>query len=148
MNTVPSDLTLRRAELLGPRGQQWFECLNDIVGTTLEEFDLTFIETLPGGSESYLALTQGADGTDCVVKVLMPNDQGMTAELAGLQAAQGRGYAKLIGANPEQRVLVIEKLGITKGGYKVISNSGINGGQEVPHFHVHILGGQKVNLSI
>jgi diadenosine tetraphosphate (Ap4A) HIT family hydrolase len=44
--------------------------------------------------------------------------------------------------------LVIEKLGITKDGYKVISNSGINGGQEVPHFHIHILGGQKVNLSI
>ena len=83
MNTVPSDLTLRRAELLGPRGQQWIECLNDIVGTTLEEFDLTFIETLPGGSESYLALTQRADGTDCVVKVLMPNDQGMTAEQIG-----------------------------------------------------------------
>ena len=44
--------------------------------------------------------------------------------------------------------LVIKKLGITKGGYKIISNSGINGGQEVPHFHIHILGGQKVNLSV
>lgn len=127
MNTVPSDLTLRRAELLGPRGQQWIECLNDIVGTTLEEFDLTFIETLPGGSESYLALTQGADGTDCVVKVLMPNDQGMTAELAGLQAAKGRGYAKLIGANPEQRVLVIEKLGAP------IANSGLTIQQQLQH---------------
>ena len=44
--------------------------------------------------------------------------------------------------------LVIEKLGIAKDGYKIMSNSGINGGQEVPHFHIHILGGQKVNLSI
>jgi len=44
--------------------------------------------------------------------------------------------------------IVIEKLGIKKDGYKVISNSGINGGQEVPHFHIHILGGQKVTLSI
>ena len=44
--------------------------------------------------------------------------------------------------------LVIEKLGITKDGYKIVSNSGINGGQEVPHFHIHILGGEKVNLSI
>ena len=43
---------------------------------------------------------------------------------------------------------VIERLGITKDGYRVISNSGINGGQEVPHFHIHILGGQKINLSI
>ena len=44
--------------------------------------------------------------------------------------------------------LVIEKLGISKDGYKVISNSGINGGQEVPHFHIHILGGQKINLTV
>ena len=44
--------------------------------------------------------------------------------------------------------LVIEKLGITKDGYKIVSNSGINGGQEVPHFHIHILGGQKISSSI
>jgi len=44
--------------------------------------------------------------------------------------------------------LVIEKLCITKDGYKIISNSGIIGGQEVPHFHIHILGGEKISLSI
>tara|TARA_B100001250_G_scaffold1427_1_gene1255 strand:+ start:351 stop:701 length:351 start_codon:yes stop_codon:yes gene_type:complete len=44
--------------------------------------------------------------------------------------------------------LVIENLGIANDGYKIISNSGMNGGQEVPHFHIHILGGQKVNLSV
>ena len=69
---------------------------------TLEDFGLTFIDTLPGGSESYLALTQGSDGIRCVVKVMMPNDHGMAAELAGLQAAKGRGYAKLIGADPKR----------------------------------------------
>ena len=40
--------------------------------------------------------------------------------------------------------MVIEKLGIKNSGYKIISNSGENGGQEVPHFHIHILGGQKI----
>ena len=40
--------------------------------------------------------------------------------------------------------LVIEKLGIKKDGYKIVSNSGVNGGQEVPHFHIHILGGERV----
>lgn len=42
--------------------------------------------------------------------------------------------------------MVIEKLGIKNSGYKIISNSGINGGQEVPHFHIHILGGEKVEF--
>tara|TARA_Y100000768_G_scaffold378032_1_gene351968 strand:- start:352 stop:702 length:351 start_codon:yes stop_codon:yes gene_type:complete len=41
--------------------------------------------------------------------------------------------------------LVIEKLNIKKDGYRIITNSGKNGGQEVPHFHIHILAGQKIN---
>ena len=28
------------------------------------------------------------------------------------------------------------------GGYRLIANAGRNGGQEVPHMHVHILGGR------
>ncbi len=39
---------------------------------------------------------------------------------------------------------VIEKLGIKNDGYRLVSNSGINGRQEVPHFHVHILGGESL----
>ena len=39
---------------------------------------------------------------------------------------------------------VIEKLNIRENGYRIVSNSGKNGGQEVPHFHVHILAGEKV----
>ena len=37
-----------------------------------------------------------------------------------------------------------EKLGIY-GGYRLIINQGENGGQEVPHLHIHILGGEKLS---
>lgn len=127
MNTAPSDTTLRRAELLGQQGQQWLADLQAVVTQTLEDFGLTFIDTLPGGSESYLALTQGSDGIRCVVKVMMPNDHGMAAELAGLQAAKGRGYAKLIGADPKRGVLVIEELGAA------IADSGLPIQQQLQH---------------
>ena len=40
--------------------------------------------------------------------------------------------------------LVINRLNIEKDGYRLITNSGINGGQEVPHFHIHILAGEKI----
>jgi len=40
--------------------------------------------------------------------------------------------------------LVLEKLDVKKTGYRIISNSGTNGGQEVPHFHVHILAGEII----
>ena len=39
---------------------------------------------------------------------------------------------------------VLEKLDVKNTGYRIISNSGTNGGQEVPHFHVHILAGEKI----
>ncbi|MFK7839248.1 MAG: histidine triad nucleotide-binding protein [Bdellovibrionales bacterium] len=34
--------------------------------------------------------------------------------------------------------------GLSKDGYRVIANTGAHGGQEVPHFHAHILGGEKL----
>ncbi len=30
------------------------------------------------------------------------------------------------------------------GGYRTISNAGVHGVQEVPHFHLHILGGRRL----
>lgn len=36
------------------------------------------------------------------------------------------------------------KLGLDAGGYRVITNCGDNAGQEVPHLHFHILGGEKL----
>ena len=59
------------------------------------------------------------------------------------------GYDKDIVANFFQKVdVVIEKLGIKDSGYRIISNSGVDGGQEVPHFHIHILGGEKIVAKI
>ena len=40
--------------------------------------------------------------------------------------------------------LVISKINIEENGYRLITNSGEHGGQEVPHFHVHILAGEKI----
>ncbi len=34
--------------------------------------------------------------------------------------------------------------GLEETGFRTIANTGLNGGQEVPHFHVHILGGKKL----
>jgi diadenosine tetraphosphate (Ap4A) HIT family hydrolase len=33
-----------------------------------------------------------------------------------------------------------------ENGYRLITNKGYNGGQIVPHFHVHLLGGKKLSL--
>lgn len=37
---------------------------------------------------------------------------------------------------------VIQDLDLASAGYRTITNTGVNGGQEVPHLHIHILGGR------
>lgn len=42
--------------------------------------------------------------------------------------------------------LVAKDLGLSADGYRLISNIGKNSGQEVPHFHVHIMGGRPMGF--
>ena len=40
--------------------------------------------------------------------------------------------------------IVAKKVGVSDEGYRSLVNTGENGGQEVPHLHFHIFGGEKV----
>lgn len=37
-----------------------------------------------------------------------------------------------------------EDNGIAKSGYRLITNTGVNGGQTIFHFHLHLIGGQRM----
>ncbi len=50
--------------------------------------------------------------------------------------AVGRFFAKV--------ARIARDLGVAGEGYRLIANTGRHGGQEVPHFHVHILGGHSI----
>lgn len=39
---------------------------------------------------------------------------------------------------------VAQKKGIVESGYRVITNAGPDSGQEVPHLHLHVVGGRKL----
>jgi histidine triad (HIT) family protein len=39
---------------------------------------------------------------------------------------------------------VAKEAGLTKAGYRLVINNGPNGGETVPHLHVHILGGRHM----
>jgi histidine triad (HIT) family protein len=36
-------------------------------------------------------------------------------------------------------------LGLTESGYRIVINNGHNGGETVPHLHVHLLGGRPMH---
>ena len=59
--------------------------------------------------------------------------QASDAELAGFMRAVGE---------------VAKQLGVTDRGSRILSNQGENGHQEVPHFHVHLLGGKDLGGAI
>lgn len=43
---------------------------------------------------------------------------------------------------------LVEELGVAKTGYRVVSNTGTDGGQIVGHLHFHLLGGKALNAVI
>ncbi|WP_419898536.1 histidine triad nucleotide-binding protein [Roseomonas sp. USHLN139] len=43
---------------------------------------------------------------------------------------------------------VAKQLGLEGQGFRVLTNMGADGGQEVPHFHVHIFGGKRLGAML
>jgi len=39
---------------------------------------------------------------------------------------------------------VARELDLEQPGFRMLANIGVNGGQEVPHLHIHLLGGRKL----
>jgi histidine triad (HIT) family protein len=39
---------------------------------------------------------------------------------------------------------VADQVGLTPGGYRLVINNGADGGETVPHLHIHILGGRHL----
>ncbi|MDD3669350.1 MAG: HIT domain-containing protein [Alphaproteobacteria bacterium] len=63
-----------------------------------------------------------------------------------------RDYADFIGHSTDDEIAdfaraiirTAEALNLTAPGYRVVLNTGRNSGQEVPHLHAHILGGESL----
>jgi histidine triad (HIT) family protein len=43
---------------------------------------------------------------------------------------------------------VAKAIGVAVTGYRVIANTGADGRQEVPHYHIHIVGGQNMGRMV
>ena len=42
----------------------------------------------------------------------------------------------------------VEALGVKEYGYRLITNIGIHGGQEIPHLHYHIVAGETLGAIV
>ena len=59
--------------------------------------------------------------------------KGGDAEIAGFFRAVGE---------------VAREMGLEEPGYRILANMGEHGGQEVPHFHVHLFGGRSLGRMV
>jgi histidine triad (HIT) family protein len=87
-----------------------------------DDFALAFPDINPKAPVHVLVIPKGAytDHNDFAARA---SDK----EIAGFEKAVGK---------------VAEMTGASASGYRLISNCGVNAHQEVPHYHVHDLGGK------
>ena len=86
-----------------------------------------------------------AEGTDWIAI----NDIRPKAPVHVLIIPRAHAELETVGAELAGKLLiavreVAQKAGIAKNGFRVIINHGEHGGQEVPHLHIHVLGGKKL----
>jgi len=60
---------------------------------------------------------------------------------ANASVAEIEGFFRTVGE-------VARMLGVAEDGYRLVANTGENGLQEVPHFHMHIFGGAQLGRMI
>lgn len=89
-----------------------------------DEYALAFPDINPQAPNHVLVIPKGA-----YVSWIDFSANASEAEIAGFVRAVGK---------------VAKNLGVEDEGYRVLSNIGQNGGQMVPHLHVHIFAGRPL----
>ena len=97
-----------------------------------DEFVLAFYDINPQKKVHALIITKGA-----YVNLDDFSSKASEREILGLIKGIS-AVAKKVGVSEE----------VKGGGYRSLVNVGKNGGQEVPHLHFHIFGGEKVGKMV
>ena len=93
-----------------------------------DEHALAFHDINPQAPVHVLVIPKGA----------YVSNEDFTANASDTEIA---GFMRAVGQ-------VARELGLAEPGYRTLANHGTDSGQEVPHFHVHIFGGQNLGRMI
>jgi len=64
--------------------------------------------------------------------------------LSAVRDAKGEAGQRMLGKLLAFTAEVATELGLDAGGYRVVTNTGQDGGQSVDHLHLHLLGGRRL----
>ena len=106
---VPTDVRRRVASLHGADGEAWIASLPQVLAAACLRWGLTPVEQLFGGHYSITLAAEGIEGEQVVVKATPPTRE-LRTEAFTLGAYGGRGLVRLIDADFESGVLLLERL--------------------------------------
>jgi streptomycin 6-kinase len=109
MNGVPEGLARTVVELHGSEGAEWLKRLHATIEDYAERWALRVSAPFEPLSYNYVAPAVRADGTDAVLKAGVPGGE-LTTEIEALRVFGGRGSARLLEADPDRGVLLLERL--------------------------------------
>jgi streptomycin 6-kinase len=106
---------LQKVRALGTLGEQWLRDLPALIADVEREWAVEIGDALDGGTGAYVAPAAFSDGTDAIIKFAIPDGlEGHSVfarELQILLLAGGRPYVRVLRADEERRILVLERLG-------------------------------------
>ncbi len=68
-----------------------------------------------------------------------------TTEIESAKDLFKEKHSQLLGELYDAANHIAKILGVFESGFRLVLNSGPDSGQEVPHIHIHLLGGRKMN---
>jgi len=107
--TLPEGFVRTVRSTWGEPGRQWLRALPALLEDCARRWSLTPAPPFPNLTFHYVAPAVTADGTEVVLKVGVPN-KGLRSEAAALRAFDGRGSVRLLDADPEAGLLLLERL--------------------------------------
>jgi streptomycin 6-kinase len=108
MMIIPEEFTNRMIEVYGEEGRNWIDTLPDTLDEYAQRWSLT-PEPPFELSYNYVCPATRADGTETVLKLGVPNRE-LLSEMHALQFFNGRGIVRLLDADFERQVFLIERL--------------------------------------
>ena len=90
-------------------GAEWLERLPNLLAQCEQRWSLTVLPTTFTLSYNYATPATLADGTEIVLKVGVPNRE-LRTEIEALRLFEGRSSVRLIDADPDQGILLLERL--------------------------------------
>jgi hypothetical protein len=109
MMDLPADFVRTQHELYGDQGVAWLADLPNLIRECEQRWSLTVQRHVDGLSYNFVAPAVRADGVQLMLKLSVPNKE-LTTEIEALRLYDGRGICRLIDADAERGILLLERL--------------------------------------